>query len=522
MTVVVMALGAFSCKEKSPQKSLDQNILYRGNGGEPGSLDPHLVSGTWENNIVGDLFVGLLTEAADGTAIAGAAKSWEVSADGKTYTFHLRKDGQWSDGKPVTAEDFVFSFRRALDPKLAARYANILYPIKNAQALNTTKITGMEKLGIKALDDYTLEITLEASTPYFLGLLTNFTAFPIPKHIVEQFDKDWIKAENIASNGAYKLLEWKSQSYVKIVKNDFFYDADNVQIEEVYYYPTEDAASALKRFRAGELDINSNFPLEQYQWLKENMPNETKVFPQQGIYYYVINHRLKKFQDKRVREALALSVDLDTLVNKIIQSGAVQATGFVPPLANYQQATFSFKEMSMDERLERAKKLLQEAGYSQENPLTIEIRYNTSESHKKIAVAIAAMWKEIGIKTKLFNLEVAVHFSEMALGKFEIGRRGWIAEYSDAQAILRLLLPNKLNSGQYQNEKFNQKMQEASVTLDLKKRAQIMQEAEQIVLDDFAVIPIYYYVSTNLVSSHITGWQVNSRDVHRTRWMSKE
>lgn len=524
MSVFFLAFGIFSCKDKetTQSQSLKQDILYRGNTGEPGSLDPHLVTGTWENNIVGDLFVGLLTEAVDGKIIGGAAEKWDVSSDGKTYTFYLRKNGKWSDGKPLTAQDFVFSFRRILNPKLAAKYASILYVIKNAEALNTGKIKGMEKLGIKAVNDYTLQITLEAPTPYFLSLLTNFTTFPVPQHVVEKFDKDWIKPQNMVSNGAYKLAEWKSQSYIKALKNDFFYDSANVKIKEVYYYPTEDSASALKRFRAGELDMNGNFPLEQYQWLKENMPNETKVFPQQGIYHYVINHRLKKFQDKRVREALSLAVDLDTLINKVVQNGSVMAESFVPPLKGYKPAVVPFKEMPMPQRIIRAKKLLQEAGYSKEKPLTVKISYNTSEAHKKIAVAIASMWKKIGVESELLNSEAAVHFAELALGHFEIGRRGWIAEYPDAQALLRLLLPNKLNAGQYNNEKFNRKMQEAANTLDLKKRAKIMQEAEQIALDDFAVIPIYFYVSTNLVSSHVKGWQVNSRDVHRTRWMSKE
>lgn len=228
--------------------------LHRGIGGEPGTLDPNLVSGNWEDMVVGDLFLGLVTDAADGRVIPGAATDWTVSDDGTVYTFHLRKDGKWSDGQPVTAHDFVFSLRRVMDPQTASTYAYILYPIKNAEAINTGKIRDLSQLGVRAIDDYTLEITLESSTPYFLELLTHYTAFPIPKHVVERYGKDWVKPGHLVSNGAYKLVEWLPQTHIKAVKNEWFYDADHVAIDTVFYYPTEDRSAALKRFRAGELD----------------------------------------------------------------------------------------------------------------------------------------------------------------------------------------------------------------------------------------------------------------------------
>lgn len=518
---VTVATGLVSCKPKA-DKAGETKILYRGNSGEPGTLDPHISTGILEANITRDLFLGLLTDAENGSAIPGAAESWNVSDDGLVYTFHLRKDNQWSDGTPLTADDFVYSFRRILEPKLAAKYASILYPIKNAKALNTKKLEGMDKLGVKAVDPQTLQITLEAPTPYFLTQLKHHTAYPVPKHVIEKFGKDWVKAKNFVSNGPYLLSEWKAQDYIKLIKNERFYDKKNVQIEEIYYYPTEDRKAALQRFRAGELDMNSDFLVEEYPWLKKNMNKETRVSPYLGTYYYAINQRLPKFQDKRVREALIISVDRKTIVEKVLASGQTPAYSFVPVIAGYQIAEFNFKDMPMQERIERAKQLLKDAGYTEENPLQLEISYNTSDNHKKVAVAVAAMWKEIGVETKLSNSETAVHFSNLKQGKYQIGRASWIGDYPDAQNFLMLLeYPSKLNYSGYQNAQFNELMATAAKTVDLKKRAKILHQAEQLMLDDFAILPIYYYISRNLVSTQIKGWKANAEDIHPTRWISK-
>lgn len=502
--------------------SFAKTTIHRGTSGEPASLDPHKVSGTWENDIVGDLFTGLLAYAADGSSIPGAATSWDINEDGTVYTFKLRKDGVWSDGKPVTSEDFVFAFKRILDPMLAAKYANILYPVKNAQALNTGKMKDMDKLGVKAIDPYTFEVTLEAPTPYFLAQLKHYTAYPVPKHIVEKYGNEWAKPGNLVSNGPFKLEEWKSQTHVKAVKNDKFYDAKDVKVDEVYYYPTEDRSAALKRFRAGELDMNSDFPAEQFKWLKKNLPDETIIAPYIGIYYYPINFRLKKFQDKRVREALSLAINREILVDKVLTTGEIAAYSFVPELSGYEIAELNFKSMPMKDRVARAKKLLSEAGYSKDKPLTIKLSYNTSENHKKVAIAVAAMWKQIGIKTELSNSEVAVHYESLRTGDFEVGRAGWIADYPDAQNFLFLLeWPNPNNYNGWDNKEYNGLMAKAAKTVDLKERAKIMHQAERLMLDEFATIPIHYYVSKYLVSKKVKGWVANSEDIHRTRWMSK-
>ena len=244
-----------------------QTTLRVANSGEPDSLDPHQVSGNWEDRIIGDMFMGLTTEAADGTVIPGAAESWTISDDGLTYTFTLR-DHTWSDGTPVTAEDFVFGLRRILDPATAAEYAYLLFPIKNAEAINSGNLADPEALGARAVDPKTLEITLEQPTSYFLGLLTHYTSFPIPKHKVEELGDDWVKPGNIVGNGAYTVVEWVPNSQVRMEKSDTFWDADNVAIDEVVYYPTEERNTGTKQFRAGEVDVQYDFASEQIDFLE--------------------------------------------------------------------------------------------------------------------------------------------------------------------------------------------------------------------------------------------------------------
>ena len=275
------------------------------NSGEPDTLDPHHVSGVWENRIIGDMLMGLTTEAADGSVIPGAAESWEVSDDGTVYTFTLR-DHSWSDGTPVTADDFVFALQRILDPAEAAEYASLLYTIKNAKALNEGAIEGMEQLGVQALDPKTLEITLESPTPYFVEQLTHYTAFPVPKHKVEELGDDWIKPGNIVGNGAYTVVEWlpntPHQGWSRTTRST---TPTTSSIDSVTYYPAEERNAATKRFRAGEIDIQYDFASEQIDWLKENLPEETRISPWLGIYYYAFNTRKPPFDNKAVRQALA-------------------------------------------------------------------------------------------------------------------------------------------------------------------------------------------------------------------------
>jgi len=507
--------------------------LHMHNGGDPGSLDPHKVSGDWENRVVGDYLEGLVTEDPGANPIPGQAESWDISEDGTVYTFHLRDDIFWTDGEPVTAEDFVFAFQRIMDPATASDYAYLQYPIKNAAPINAGEITDFDELGVKAIDDKTLEITLEQPTPYFLDALMHYTAYPVPKHLVEELGDDWTDVENIVGNGPYKIVEWVPGSYVRSEKNEDYYDAEDVAIDEVYYYVLEDQAAALNRYRAGEFDILTDFPSDQYEWMQENLPGQAHVEPFLGVYYYVLNQESEPLSDVRIREALSMSVLRDVIGPDVLGTGELPAYGWVPPgTGNYVDEPYmpEWAELPYEERVARAVELMTEAGYGPDNPLTLQLRYNTNDNHQRIAVALAAMWEPIGVNIELFNSEVAVHYDALRAGDFQIGRAGWLLDYNDPSNTLDLLKTGVEqggtmnwgnNYGRYSNPEFDALLDQAAAEQDLDARAELLFQAETLAMDEFAAIPIYWYVSKNVVSPAISGFEDNAKDIHRTRWLSK-
>jgi oligopeptide transport system substrate-binding protein len=504
------------------------------NGGDPGTLDPHKASGDWENRVIGDYIEGLLTESPSAEAVPGQAESWDISEDGTVYTFHLRDGIQWSDGTPVTAGDFVYAFQRLFNPNTAADYAYLQFPIKNAEKINSGAITDLNELGVKAIDDKTVEITLEASTPFFLEALTHYTAYPVPKHLLEEIGDQWTKVENIIGNGPYLVKEWLPGSYVRSEKNADYYDAANVQIDEVFYHVLEDQAAALNRYRAGEFDILTDFPSDQYQWLQDNMPGQAHVTPFLGIYYYVLNQEEGELlSDIRIREALSTTIVRDVIGPDLLGTGELPAYGWVPPgTANYVENAYhpAWADTPYEERVEKAKALMTEAGYGPDKPLTLQLRYNTNDNHQRIAVALAAMWEPLGVKVELFNAETAVHYDALRAGDFQVGRAGWLLDYNDPSNTLDLLKDGVdqagtmnwgNNYGRYSNPEFNAIMVQASTELDLAKRGELLASAEKIAMDEFAAIPIYWYVSKDVVSPKISGFEANPKNIFRTRWLSK-
>lgn len=518
MLIVTFFLSSCQKSSKVTRTQTDSHSIHWDIRSEPDSLDPHLASGTWSAIVLRDMFTGLLTDDQNGNMTLGLAKSWVVSDDGLLYTFYLREDAKWSDGTGITAHDFVYSFRRnTLDLK------RFISPIRNARALSRGFLEGAENMGVRAKDDYTLQIFLEKPNPLFIERMRGRSAYPVPKHVIEKHGENWTKPENMVSNGPYKIAEWKPNNYVKVVKNEFFYDAANVKIKEVYYYPIQSRIESFEQFKEGKLDLVREFPLDKYQWLRNNLPKETRVSSYLGIYYYAINLRLPKFQDIRVRKALAMLVNREFLTENIAVAGEIPAYSFATPMENYIPAQLPFVSMSPKERFEEAKKLLQEAGYSTAQPLTLKLRHNTSEDHKKVAMAVAKMWKDVGIKVEVSDLPTSKHYAEIRKGNFEIARAGWIISFPDAGNFLRNFLPNsRSNYGGYNNPQFQQRMRQVTEVVKPEVRAKIMQEAEQMMLDDYATIPLYYYVSRNLVSQQVKGWFPNSADIHPVRWMYKE
>ena len=501
-------------------------VYHRGNTADPETLDQHKTSTVYEANILRDLYEGLVAYGPDASVIPGVAESWEVSDDGTVYTFTFRDDAKWSNGDPVTPEDFVFSLRRILDPATAAKYATILYPIKNAEKINTGELAS-EELGVRAVDDKTLEITLEGPTPYFLQQLTHQTALPVHPPSVEAHGDDFVRPENIVTNGAYVLAEFIPNSHIKATKNPEFHDAENVQIDTVFFYPTEDRSAALRRFRAGELHSNDDIPTEQAAWIRENIPDQFVSCPYLGTYYYAINTKNPPFDDVRVRRALSMAIDREFLADEIWASTMIPGYSLVPPgIDNYGEPAYvAYRDDSMFDREEQAIALLAEAGYGPDNPLQVEIRYNTSENHKNTATAIADMWKPLGVEVTLLNTDTATHYAHLRdKGDFDIARAGWIGDYSDPQNFLFLLESNNpgFNYANYSNPDYDALMQKAAGMLDLEAREKVLYEAEQIIARDEPYINMLYYASKNLVSPKLKGFECNIQDAHPTRFLSIE
>ncbi len=501
-------------------------VLHRGNGVEPDSLDPHRAAGIWEHEIIGDMFMGLTQKTADGEVIPGSAESWTISDDGLVYTFTLRQDLVWSDGVPVTPGDFVFAWRRIIDPLTAARYAALLYPVKNAYAINTGALPP-EQIGIRAVDAMTVEITLENPAPYLPELLSHYVTFPIPPHVYAEYGEDWVKAGNMVSNGAYVLDEWLSNAHVKLVKNPLFYEADTVVIDTVFFYPVEDSRTALKMFKAGELDMNistGGFPAPMIKELLEELPGEARVYPYLGNGILPFNTKKPPFNDVRVRKAVSMLIDRDIINNRIVAVGNISAYAFVPPqTANYiPGAQTDFASMTMAERRVEAKRLLAEAGYTDDNPLRFEISYRNSYDNTRRMSGIAAMLRQAGVVASIAPYETRISYTKLDQGDYEMGDAGWVADYNDPYNFLYLLLcdAGPMNWPKYCNPEYDALIEKAANTLDMDERARLMSEAEQIMLNDHPVAPIDFSTHRNLVSRRVTGFEDNIQNLHPTRWMS--
>ena len=500
-------------------------VYNRGNSADPESLDPHKTSTVYEAHILRDLFLGLTTENAKAEAVPGAAESWDVSDDQTVWTFHLRKDGKWSDGTPVTASDFVFSWERLVTPATAAEYAYMLAPVVNAEEI-TAGTKQPDELGVKALDDYTFQVTLNAPTPYFLEMLTHQATYAVSKANVEKFGDDFTKPGNLVSNGAYTLAEFIPNDHITLVKNPLFYDAANVKIDKVNYIPTEDRSTAVKRFEAGELDSNDDFPTEQLADIKAKFGDQVRVGPYLGTYYYVFKLTEEPWSNPDVRKAISLGIDRSFLAESVWQNTMIPAFSFVPPgIAGYEAQAADYASMDQLDREDEAKKILEGLGYTADHPLHMEIRYNTSENHKNTAVAIQEQLKPLGVDVTLLNTDTKTHYANLENhGEFDVARAGWIADYKDPENFLDLCKTGAGNNySQYSNADFDGDLVKAAAETDPAKRMQELQDAEKIgVARDLCVLPLLFYSYHTLVSDRLKGWEDNVMDKHPTRFMSVE
>ena len=497
-------------------------VLNRGNLAEPETLDPQKTYTDDTGNITLDMFVGLTTYDAAANPIPGAAQSWTVTPDGLTYTFKLRPNMVWSDGAPLTAEDMAFGIRRAMDPKTASQLANLGFCIKNGIPVNSGNAP-LDTLGVRVADPATIEIKVEAPCPTLIAALAEPAFAPMPSHIFKKYGDDWVKPGIMVSNGPFTLADWRPNDHVRLVKNPRFYDAANVKIDEVIFYPIDDDTAALKRFRAGDLDMNQRISPSDIAWLRKNMPGIAHTTIAAGVNYIAIDHDRTKFKDSRVRRALALGIDRDMIAAKLMKLGETPANGMVPPIgAFYRNQTVDFATTPFAARQAEARKLLAAAGYTAANPLTFTLRQRAGAANQRIAIGLQNMWAQIGVKAEILTTELKTHYASMNMQDFDVGLVGLFWPNDPEYFLADLVETAATNYGHYRSPAYNAKMREAQAQVDPTKRYTRFAEAEAIALKDIAMIPVYFAVTRNIVAPYVKGFVDNPRDFHMSRYLRIE
>lgn len=503
--------------------ALAQQTITVGNGTEPESLDPHKATDIPSAEIIFQLFEGLVTYGPDASVVPGVAKDWERSADGLRYVFHLRPEARWSDGKPVTAEDFVYSFRRAVDPRTGSSYQFILYPILNAQQITEGEEKDVSKLGVAARGPATLEITLKAPTPYFIGLLAHQMAMPVPKAAIEAWGPQWIMPGHLVGNGAYLLSDWTPQSRVRVTRNPRYWDAASVTLDAADFLPIENEAAGYNAYRAGEIDVTS-VPQNQLKAVKQAYPDEIAIGPLLATAYFAFNTRQPPLDNRTLRQALTRAIDREIITGKITAGDEIPAYSFTPSsTADYRPPQPAWADLPPAERLAQARALFAQAGYGASHKLSLEILYNTSQSNKRIAVVVAAMWKQAfgdGLAVSLRNEEFKVKLADARTKQFQIVSEGWVGDYNDVNTFADLLLSgNELNDASYSNPEYDRLVHAGQVELDPAKRARLYAEAEALMLAEAPIMPLYFQVSHSLIKPGIRGWQPNVAGLHLLKYV---
>ena len=511
LLIVVAVQGCDSANDPSSGKRLrtaDQ-ILSRGIGGEPASLDPGAAADTFSFEVIRDLYEGLAAELPDGTVVPGVASSWTVSASGTRYTFQLRTDAKWSNGTPVRAQDFVAAWRSVVDPKRASPVADTLRPVAGAAEIILGHLPP-SSLGVTAARDDLLVVDLERPAPYFPQLLTHTAAFPV-------YSADTAKSHNPnnwVSNGPYVLSNWTPGSNLKLLQNKWYWDRANVRIPRVEYIPIPDENAEFRQYRAGQIDVTQSVPTSALDSVRRERPNELFVAPFLATAYYALNLHSPYFAaNLNLRKALALAIDRKALEATILPFGQRPAYGFVPPGTwNYDPQSWEWNSLPDAERINDARRLYAAAGFSAQKPLRLRVLLNSNSSIKQVAVAIASMWKQVlGIDSELIDEEYRVFLdSRKDTSKWEVARLGWTADYNDAANFLDTLRSHSANNdSRYARKEFDDLLDRAASTVEVSDRRQLLQEAEKLMLSDYPILPIYFFSSKRLIKPYVKGAEAN-------------
>lgn len=526
ITIALLTMGLTGAAQAAnvPQGTAlaDTQELVRSNGNEPASLDPHKVESDVEFNIISDLFDGLVAIKPDGTIEPRLAQSWE-NKDNTVWTFHLRPGIVWSDGSAITAQDIVWSWQRLVTPATGSPYAS--YPgnmhIANAADIALGK-KSPDTLGVKALNDSTLEVTLTQPTSSFLAMLTHPSMVPLDKVLIGRYGDKWVKPDHFVGSGAYSLAQWVVNERIVAVRNPHYWDNANTVINKVTYLPIRSEASDVNRYKAGEVDIVYTLPINQFSQLQKTLGSEVNVSPQLATYYYEFNTTRAPFNDVRVRRALNMALDKDIIAGKVLGQGQRPAWVFSQPeIGGLKLHGPDYASWPLEKRLVEAKKLLAEAGFSESHPLTFNLLYNTSESHQRIAIAAASMWKKnLGVEAKLQNQEWKTMLDTMHTGNFDVVRYAWIADYDDASTFLNTFRTgDSENTTKYSNPDYDSALRDAAKVLDPAQRASDYQKAEDLLGRDVPAIPVYHYVRTHLVKPWVGGFTPDRLGYYYTKDM---
>lgn len=514
--------GAYAANVPQGAELAQKQELVRNNGSEPASLDPHKVESDVEFNIISDVFEGLVAVKRDGSIEPRLAETWE-NQNNTVWTFHLRKGITWSDGEPITAEDIVWSWQRLVDPKTVSPYAS--YPA-NMNIENAAEIANGKKplsaLGVKALDDNTVQVTLTQPTAAFLSMLAHPSLVPIDKTAVQRFGDKWARPEHFVGSGAYKVIDWVVNEKVVGERNKRYWDDARTVINKVTWLPISSETADVNRYKAGEIDITNTIPINQFAQLKKTLPDEVSVSPLLATYYYEFNTTRPPFNDARVRRALNMALDKDIIADKVLAQG--QRPAWVlsqPEIGGAKIAPPDYASWPREKRIAEAKKLLAAAGFTAQHPLQFNLLYNTMESHQRIAIAASSMWqKNLGVTVKLQNQEWKTMLDTKHTGNFDVVRYSWNADYDDASTFLNnFRTGDSQNTSRFSNAAYDDALASAAKAADATERGKYYQQAETILAQEVPAIPLYHYVRTHLVKPWVGGFYSNNLGYFYTKDM---
>lgn len=512
-----MGLSWRGCTQmpKATQGAANERVLRRGNGAEPETLDIHAARSEPALTLLRDLYEGLMDVGADGAPHLAAAERCEISADGCRYQFVLRANARWSNGDPVVADDFIAAWARLLDPHTGAQYAALLAPIRGATQI--ARGAAMASLGVSAPNPYVLVIELEIATPYFLSILTHPATFPLHRASLAQFGRSFAKPLRLISNGAFRLIRWDFGSHLVAVQNDAYWNAARLGLERVEYYSFSDGAAELRAYRSGALDTTNSVPPAQYLSVRAQFGEQLHISPQLAVYYLGFNMRHAPLGESRaLRRALSLVIDRERIVESVTAGGERPAYTWVPQdVRDYAPPLPEYAAWPMQRRIAEAQRLVAEAGFG-DRPLKIDICYNSSELHSRIALAVAQMWKAaLGVETEMRAEEYKVLLQDIERGdSIQVFRGSWVADYDDPLSFLQVLRGGfSINLPRYAEPQFDALLDRAAKAANSRERRSVLQQAERRLLDDQPLIPVYFYVAKHLVSPSVQGWQNNAMNV---------